>query len=115
MTTVSFGARAEDAAAELLSQKGYTILHRNYRAPYGEADIIARDGQMLVIVEVKARSSAQFGQPFEAVTSKKQEKLRKVALGYMKQHGGECPVRFDIVSIVARQGALSLEHIEHAF
>ncbi len=115
MSTTAFGSQAEDAAAEYLKRKGYQILHRNYRAPYGEADIVARDGRSLVFVEVKARSSEQFGQPFEAVNKRKQEKLRKVALGYMKQNGGECPVRFDIISITFHQGAPAFEHIEGAF
>lgn len=110
-----FGSDAEHAAAEYLKQRGYQILHRNYRAPYGEADIITRDGQTLFFVEVKARTSVQFGQPLEAVNGRKREKLRKVALAFMKQNGGECPVRFDIISIVAHQGGLRLEHIREAF
>ena len=109
------GPRGEEIAVRHLKAKGCKILHRNYRTPLGEADIIVKDGEMLVFVEVKARSSDAFGQPFEAVNHRKQEKLKKIALYYLKHQQIESPVRFDIVSIISRNGRDEVEHIEEAF
>lgn len=110
-----FGSKGEDIAAEFLKQKGYKILKRNYTTPLGEADIIARDNNTIVFVEVKARSSNAFGQPFEAVNHRKQEKLKKIALYYLKHNKIELPVRFDVVSIVSRNGKAEVNHIIEAF
>ena len=65
------GSKGEDLAAEFLKDKGYRIIGRNYKTPIGELDIIAKDGETLVFVEVKTRSSNAFGYPFEAVGSRK--------------------------------------------
>ncbi|BCB95231.1 UPF0102 protein [Dissulfurispira thermophila] len=109
------GRKGEDIAVDFLKQKGYKILRRNYMTPLGEADIVAKDNKTIVFVEVKARSSNAFCQPFEAVNHKKQEKLKKVALYYLKQHEIELPVRFDIVSIISRDGKTEVNHIPEAF
>jgi putative endonuclease len=111
----SFGHKGEEIAADYLKKKGYTVLHRNYTTPLGEADIIAKDNNTIVFVEVKARSSDTFGQPFEAVNHRKQEKLKKIALYYLKRHQIESPVRFDIVSIISRNGKIEVNHIPEAF
>lgn len=111
----SFGNKGEDIAADYLKKKGYTILHRNYNTPLGEADIVAKDKNIIVFVEVKARSSDAFGQPFEAVNHRKQEKLKKIALYYLKHNKIELPVRFDIVSIISRNGKAEVNHIPEAF
>jgi putative endonuclease len=111
----SFGHNGENIAAEFLKQKGYKILKRNYTTPLGEADIIAKDNDTIVFVEVKARSSDAFGQPFEAVNYRKQEKLKKIALYYLKYNKIELPVRFDIVSIISRDGKAEVNHIQEAF
>jgi len=102
-------------AACYLKSRGYEILHRNYRTPLGEADIIARDGDALVFVEVKARSSVAFGQPFEAVTALKQKKLKRIALYYLKHNRVEAPVRFDVVSIIMKSGKSEINYIKEAF
>jgi putative endonuclease len=114
MTRV-FGSISEDFAAEFLKQKGYNILKRNYTTPLGEADIVAKDNDTIVFVEVKARSSDAFGQPFEAVNYRKQEKFKKIALYYLKHNKIELPVRFDIVSIISRDGKAEVNHIREAF
>lgn len=111
----SFGNKGEDIAADYLKKKGYTVLHRNYNTPLGEADIVAKDKNIIVFVEVKARSSDAFGQPFEAVNHRKQEKLKKIALYYLKHNKIELPVRFDIVSIISRNGKAEVNHIPKAF
>lgn len=111
----SFGAEGEELAVRHLKGKGYKILCRNYRTPLGEADIIARDGDFVVFVEVKARSTVAFGQPFEAVDFRKQEKLKRIALYYLKQSNRETPVRFDVVSILLKNGKSEVMHIKEAF
>lgn len=112
------GPEGEDIAVRFLKDKGFRILCRNYKTPLGEADIIARDKGTTVFVEVKTRSSARFGEPFEAVDARKQDKLRKIALFYQKNvnHGdGESPVRFDVISIKIGEDANTIEHITEAF
>lgn len=112
---IRLGKEGEDIATNFLRKKGYKILDRNYKTPIGEADIIAKDKDTIVFVEVKTRSSDTFGLPFEAVTYRKQEKLKKIAIFYLKQHQVEYPVRFDIVSIFCRNEKRQIEHIKGAF
>lgn len=109
------GQRGEDIAADYLTEKGYKILHRNYRTPLGEADMIISDNDVLVFVEVKTRSGTSFGEPFEAVNFRKQEKIRKIALCYLKLHKLQKQVRFDVVSIIAGSGKPDIRHIMEAF
>lgn len=115
MSTREFGMQAEAAAARFLIGKNYRIVARNYKTACGEADIIALDRDTFVFVEVKARMSRAFGQPFEAVDVRKQERLRRIALLYLKQIGKEVPIRFDVVSISAEAGSMLINHIEGAF
>lgn len=114
MTKV-LGAKGEDIAVDTLKKKGCKILHRNYRTPLGEADIIVRDGDAIVFVEVKARTNKAFGQPFEAVDYRKQEKLKRIALFYLKHNKIEAPVRFDVISIISQNGKDEVNHIVEAF
>lgn len=113
--TASLGAEGEDMAVDFLRKQGCSILHRNYRTPLGEADIIVMDKEAVVFVEVKARRGIAFGQPFEAVDFKKQEKLKKIALYYMKRNKFDGPVRFDVISILFRDGRGEVNHIREAF
>jgi putative endonuclease len=110
-----FGQKGEDIAAGYLKGKGYKILHRNYRTPLGEADMIVSDNDVLVFVEVKARTGSFFGEPFEAVDFRKQGKIRKIALYYLKLNKLEKQVRFDVVSIVSKNGKDEINHIIEAF
>jgi putative endonuclease len=112
------GRAGEAAAAEFLERSGYRILETNYRTVFGEVDIIALDAGVTVFVEVKTRSGAAYGSPFEAVTTTKQQKIRKVALYYMKKKKQELQVRFDVLSILSARGqtaAYTIEHIKDAF
>jgi putative endonuclease len=113
--TKCFGKKGEDLAADFLAGKGYKILYRNYRTPLGEADMIISDNEVLAFVEVKARTSNTFGEPFEAVDFRKQKKIRKIALYYLKLHKLEKRVRFDVVSIVSNNGKEEITHIIEAF
>lgn len=108
------GQEYEAMAAKYLEEKGYGILERNYRCPYGEIDIIAKDGSYLVFVEVKYRGSAAWGIPEEAVDGRKQRRISRAALSYYGHHGYEqgIPCRFDVIGVDGR-GMIS--HIENAF
>ena len=86
MNTKILGASGEQQAAEFLKEKGYKILETNFSNKIGEIDIIAKDKEFVVFVEVKARSSKAFGLPSEAVNFHKQQKIRQVALSYLKSN-----------------------------
>jgi putative endonuclease len=110
------GLKGEDLAVQFLKKKGYRILWRNYKSPLGEIDIVAQDGEALVFVEVKTRADNSFGLPFEAVDYRKREKLRKVALYYLKNCcKRDVPSRFDVLSIQAGGDRNEIEHIIDAF
>lgn len=98
---VELGRRGEDAAARFLDRRGYEIVERNWRCAAGEADIIARDGDAVVFVEVKTRSSCDCGLPAEAVDAEKRERYERIAALFLQGYDVvDVPVRFDIVSIV---------------
>ncbi len=110
------GRQGEDLAFELLKEKGYKILERNYKSPLGEIDIVAREGNTLAFVEVKTRLSSDFGTAKWAVGPKKQRKLSLVALGYLKHHALlDQPARFDVVAIDLGQGQEKIELFRNAF
>ena len=109
------GIEGEDLAVRFLKKKGYRIVSRNFKSSVGEMDIIAEDGDTLVFVEVKTRTDDSFGHPFEAVTPRKREKLRKVALSYLKHSRCEMASRFDILSIETDGASHTIEHIKDAF
>ncbi len=112
------GDRGERAAVRFLKQLGYRIIAKQYRNSYGEVDIIAQDGKVVVFVEVKTRTSTNDGQPFEAVDVRKQEKITRVALAWLKQYGRlEQPARFDVVSILwpDDKGEPQIQHFRNAF
>lgn len=108
------GNKGENLAVEYLKGKGFKILQRNFRTPLGEIDIIAEDREALVFIEVKTRSGDSFGLPFEAVDSKKRERMRRIALLYLKNLDKERPVRFDVISIEVKDRN-SINHIMGAF
>ncbi len=94
------GKRGEIAATKYLISLGYKILEKNYKTYIGEIDIIAKDEDTLVFIEVKTRTSDDYGVPSEAVTIKKQEKYYKVAWEYLiKTKNCDSPCRFDVVEI----------------
>lgn len=111
----SLGKEGENIAEEFFRRKGFKILEKNYRTVFGEIDIIAKDKDVLVFIEVKARTDSAFGHPFEAVDRRKREKIRKVALCYMKRLKRECAARFDVLSINVEDGSRSIEHFRDAF
>ena len=97
-----FGDWGEDYARQFLERRGYSILESNYRGQYGEIDLVAREGECLVFVEVKSRRTGAFGRPEESVTEAKQQKLVQAAMEYMQSKGmEECEWRIDVVGIEA--------------
>lgn len=95
------GRRGEDAAARFLYRRGYDILERNWTCAAGEADIIARDGEAVVFVEVKTRTSIEKGMPSEAVNQEKRSRYEKIAALFLSQYDVvDVPVRFDVVSLL---------------
>ena len=107
------GNKGESLAYDYLKKQGLTILERNYKNKIGEIDIICKDGDVLVFVEVKHRESLKFGYPREAVNYHKQQKIRNVAAGYLKYKNlyEKCAVRFDVIDIIGD----NLTHIKNAF
>jgi putative endonuclease len=97
----AIGRRGEEAAARFLYKRGYEIVERNWKCFAGEVDLIVRDEEALVFVEVKTRSDSSHGFPSEAVTSEKRDKYERIALAYVSNHDlGEMIVRFDVISVV---------------
>lgn len=111
----TLGREGEENAAAYLRKKGYRIIETNYRTPFGEIDIIARDEGVLVFIEVKTRADDAFGSPFEAVNRRKRDKIKKVALSFMQRMKKEVPARFDVLSINMDRGEKRIEHIQDAF
>ena len=116
MEQKELGRRGEALAARYLEQKGFRILALNYNTPYGELDIIAKDGRTIVFVEVKTRSSARYGTGSEAISRWKERHLITAATLYCKRfHLEEVPCRFDVISIFHAGRAYRIEHVENAF
>lgn len=102
----SLGRRGEETAGRHLESLGYFILERRYRTRAGEIDFIARDGDSLVFVEVKARSSMACGRPAEAVDGRKRGRIARAASLYLARRGGpEVPCRFDVVEVLEEPGS----------
>ncbi|MEN3357052.1 MAG: putative endonuclease [Mycobacteriales bacterium] len=111
------GKFGEDVAVERLSAAGLRILDRNWRCAEGEIDIVAADGDVLVICEVKTRSGLAFGDPAEAVIAAKAARLRRLALRWLAAHDlGWAALRFDVVTVLRRtEGGLVVRHLRGAF
>ena len=110
------GSNGEDSAAEFLEARGHTIVERNYRCKEGELDIVSVTGDTLVFSEVKTRSSDWSGQPSEAVDWRKQARLRRLAAIWMvDRRPPHAAVRFDVLSVIVRDGQTRITHIPEAF
>ena len=112
------GAWGEQIAAAYLAKKRYKLVAANYRCRFGELDLIVRNRTHLVFVEVKLRSSTEYGLPREFVDRRKQEKLRITAEAYLAQEDLDCDARFDVAEVYADpsgRGKARIEYIENAF
>ncbi len=98
------GSQGENIAVSFLEKQGYTVLARNYRQRFGEIDIVAEERGVLVFIEVKTRKNERYGNPFEAVDTRKQQKLSKMAQHYISYNKMEdSDARFDVVAVRLNQ------------
>jgi putative endonuclease len=113
----SLGLEGEQAAADYLQKQGCSILERNFSTKHGEVDLIAREKNTLVFVEVKLRRTSQFGSPQEAVTRSKIIQIGRAALDYIvKKRLGSVSCRFDVIALQpAQDGKFAIEHFRDAF
>ena len=110
-----FGKQAEDEAVNFLIEKGYKIIVRNWRYRKAEIDIIARKGDILHIIEVKARNTDVFASPEEAVNRKKIKLLIEAANEFAQEFEDDIEIQFDIISILKKDQQFIIQHIEDAF
>lgn len=111
-----FGQWGERIAADFLEEKGYGIMRRDWRFGHRDIDIIAVDGGTLVIVEVKTRAGNTPVNPETAVDARKMRSLAMAANAFVKKHGIDAPIRFDIIAITGKSGdGYQINHIEDAF
>lgn len=115
MTTKELGDIGEAFALQFLRKKGLDVLETNYRFGRNEVDIICKDGNEIVFVEVKTRQTAEIGPPWKAVTRSKQNQIIKCANHYLISNDINLESRFDIVSIVHNSYGTKIEHIDDAF
>ena len=112
----SFGRLGEDLACEELQRRGYAILDRRFRTRCGELDIVARDGPVLVFVEVRTRSGGNFGHPLESVTWQKRHRVSRMAAAYLCQKRlPDVACRFDVVGVTAAGDGFNIEVVRNAF
>lgn len=109
------GIEGEKLAVAHLQKKGYAILETNYRFQKAEVDIIAQKGEILAVIEVKTRTSANFGNPEEFVNQKKIKLLVKAIDNYVNENDLDVEVRFDIVAVLLDKKDVTINHIEDAF
>ena len=120
MSSRETGILGESIALRYLVGKGYEVVERNYRTRHGEIDLILRDADALVFVEVKARRGRGFGDPLEAVTPGKQARVRLMAEAYLAERGPGFAeefeeIRFDAVGVLVGAGTSEVRHVEDAF
>ena len=108
-----FGIEGEDKAANYLIREGYTVVDRNWKSGRKELDIVAEKDGILVVVEVKTRKSAKYGNPEDAVTPSKIRNTVLAADAYIRFNRIDLPVRFDIISVLSNGEVIN--HIEDAF
>jgi putative endonuclease len=113
-TTDALGAYGESLAARLLTEEGMVLLDRNWRGESGEIDLVLRDGRVLVVCEVKTRSSLACGSPHEAVTDAKVARMRRLAEEWVRAHAvSPQEIRLDYVAVVRpRRGPSVVDHVQ---
>lgn len=115
MNNTELGTYGESLAVGFLKRKGYEIIDRNIRFKKWEVDIVATDGEKIIMVEVKTRQTAEIGEPWRAVTRAKQKQIINVANNYICENQIDKDTRFDIISIVHNSYRTDIVHIEDAF
>ena len=116
MNTVRIGKQGEDLAAQYLQKQGLELLQRNFRTKGGEIDLIARDGNVLVFIEVKTSRSSHFHPPETWVDERKQSQIIRVAEAYLQKYvDTEQDCRFDIIAVSMAPHSYNVRHIKNAF
>lgn len=117
MSGKPLGDRGEALAAEYLERQGWTVTHRNFRMGRKEIDLVARRGEVVAFVEVKARAGLGYGHPLEAITWKKRREIGQVAAAWMDRFGRPSDTyRFDAIAVLQFPGAAPrVEHVEDAW
>ena len=106
------GRKGEKAVAEYVKKLGAKVLEKNFRTPFGEADLIVQDGDEIAFVEVKTRTGDGYGTPSEAVTAEKRRRYKKIAQFYWLKTGEEPNARFDVAEVYADG---RIEYMKYAF
>jgi putative endonuclease len=115
-TRIITGKKGETIASAFLKKNGYRIIETNYRCALGEIDIIAREKEELVFVEVKTRKSVELGYPEQAVGINKQKKMSQLALWYLEKNNlTDAKARFDVVAITITDAVEEIKLIKNAF
>jgi len=109
------GKKGEEDAMAFLRKNGYTILETNYRSQKAEVDIVARKKDLIIAVEVKTRSTSDFGDPQDAVKKKKINLLVQAMDDYLNKNEIDLELRFDIIAIIKNKQGTRIEHLEDAF
>ncbi|MFC7774745.1 YraN family protein [Flavobacterium sp. GCM10027622] len=109
------GKQGEVAAVAYLRENGYEILEQNFVFQKAEIDIIARKRDWLIVVEVKTRSTVEFGSPEDFVNKKKIKLLVKAIDAYVEQTGLDLEIRFDIIAVTKENEKFNIDHLEDAF
>jgi len=109
------GKKGEQLAVDYLLQQGYTIVERNYRFDRAEVDIMAKIKDTLAIIEVKTRSTVDFGNPQDFVKPKQIQRLVKAVDEYVTVNNLDVEIRFDIIALVKEDKGFNIEHLKNAF
>ncbi|KJR40388.1 endonuclease [Candidatus Magnetoovum chiemensis] len=109
------GKYGELLARRYIRKIGYKIVSKNFKTQDGEIDLIAKDNNTYVFIEVKTKKNAAFAKPFENVNMKKRQRLIKTALMYLKELAQTPSCRFDIISITLNNSAANIEHLKDVF
>lgn len=113
---ISLGRRGEEIAVSYLKSLKYKIIERNYTCIFGEIDIIGRDRKTLSFIEVKTRSSTEYGHPYNVVNKRKQHQISKVALEYINKNNlQDVDARFDVIAVQISPEGEKVELIKNAF
>jgi len=109
----ALGRQGKQLAAEHLERSGLRVLDRNWRCPVGEIDLVAADGRVLVICEVKTRSDVRYGTPLEAISARKHSRLRRLAVSWVLAHGVLFDeIRIDVIGVLrVAPGEFSIGHV----
>ena len=109
------GKEGEKLAKDFLIKKGYEILEQNYRYQKAEVDIIAKYRGTLIVIEVKTRSTIDYGNPQDFVKPKQVQQLVKAIDHYIEERDLDIEVRFDVIAIIKNKKGIQIEHLEDAF